>query len=177
MCDGLDHVFRCKHISLQDKQKLVLGGPLGKKNSLAQKPKPLQGRKKEELQVELEGEWIMKDANRMLKLDLEKELATELHGVLYVCQHYLASHQLIQLRLISGDSSNAEDEESIFNAIKGIIKSTSNNKALATCMWSQIYYRDFKLEKKMEVEQAQQQSSRTTSVSLLQKPPTIRQHH
>ena len=77
--------------------------------------------------------------------------------------HNPASHQLIQLRLMSGDSSNTEDEESIFNAIKGIIKSTSNNKALA--MWSQIYYHDFKLKKKMGVEQAQQQSSRTTSVS------------
>ena len=41
----------------------------------------------------------------------------------------LVSHQPIQLRLISGDSSNAEDEERIFNAIKGITKSTSNNKA------------------------------------------------
>ena len=90
--------------------------------------------------------------------------------------HNPASHQLIQLRHMSGDSSNTEDEERIFSAVKGIIKSTSNNKALSTCMWSQIYYRDFKLEKKMEVEQAQQQSSRTTSVSLLQKPPTIRQH-
>ena len=40
--------------------------------------------------------------------------------------HNLVSHEPIQLRLISGQSSNAENEERIFNAIKGITNSTSS---------------------------------------------------
>jgi len=40
--------------------------------------------------------------------------------------HNLVSHQSIQLRIISGTSSNAENEERIFSAIKSITKATSN---------------------------------------------------
>ena len=148
------------------------------------------------LQVELEGRGIMKDANRMLKLDREKELARELRGLcvsalaivcsnpaqcpsrisicsrmrplaVNPCTAYPATLQMYWQKNLPISSeekqragftrpgscplaTEAEDEESISNAIKGTIKSTSNNKALA--MWSQIYYHDFKLKKKMGVE-------------------------
>ena len=42
--------------------------------------------------------------------------------------HNLVSHEPVQLRLISGQSSNAENEERIFNAIKGITNTTSSYK-------------------------------------------------
>ena len=37
-------------------------------------------------------------------------------------------HAPLQYRLISGSSINCEDEERIFNSLKGIVKSCSNNK-------------------------------------------------
>ena len=42
--------------------------------------------------------------------------------------HNLVAHEPIQLRLLSGQSSNAENEERIFKAIKGITNSTSSYK-------------------------------------------------
>ena len=49
----LDYVFRCPHISLKDRQQLVLKGPYGKANSLAKSNKPLQGLTKSNLIREL----------------------------------------------------------------------------------------------------------------------------
>jgi hypothetical protein len=40
--------------------------------------------------------------------------------------HSLVSHQPIQLRIIAGTSSNAENEERVCNAIKGITSATPN---------------------------------------------------
>ena len=101
-----------------------MGGPLGKKNSLAQKPKPLQGRKKEELQVELEGRGIMKDANRMLKLDLEKELATELRGLrvsalAIVCSNPSVSFESLNLQ--SYEALGCEPMHGISNHIANVL--------------------------------------------------------
>ena len=129
MCDELDHVFRCKHISLHDKQNLVLGGPLGKKNSLAQKPKPLQGLKKEELQVELEGRGTVKDATRMLKPDLEKELATELRGVQRVpaLLYSNPSVSFESLNLQSYEALGCEPMHDISNHIANVLEELPNH--------------------------------------------------
>ena len=47
----------------------------------------------------------------------------KLYGKYY---HGLIQHAPIQLRIISGESSNAEDEERYFNSIKGITRETSS---------------------------------------------------
>ncbi|KAK3734073.1 hypothetical protein QZH41_019812 [Actinostola sp. cb2023] len=47
--------------------------------------------------------------------------------------HNLVSHQSIQLRIISGTSSNAENEERIFSSIKSITKATSNYRPFPYC--------------------------------------------
>ena len=39
----LDYVFRCPHVSLEDRQQLVFKGPHGKANSLAKSNKPFHG--------------------------------------------------------------------------------------------------------------------------------------
>ena len=43
-------------------------------------------------------------------------------------QHNLLVHAPLQYRLVSGASINCEDEERIFNSIKDITQSTTNNK-------------------------------------------------
>lgn len=47
----------------------------------------------------------------------------KLYGKYY---HALIRHAPIQLQIISGESSNAEDEERYFNSIKGITRETSS---------------------------------------------------
>ena len=81
MCDELDHVFRCKHRSLKDKQQIILGGPLGRRNSHLRKPKPLKALKKGELLEELRGRGLLEGVKSEKKIDLENEIATELCGV------------------------------------------------------------------------------------------------
>lgn len=49
----LDPSFRCQTISLHDRQKIVLKGPIGKRNSLLLKPKPFSGLKNSELELAL----------------------------------------------------------------------------------------------------------------------------
>ena len=43
-------------------------------------------------------------------------------------EHNLHVHAPIQYRLVSGSSINCEDEEHMFNSIKDITQSTTNNK-------------------------------------------------
>ena len=81
LSDELDHVFRCKHRSLKDKQQLILGGPVGKKNSHLGRPKPLKALKKGELLEELRGRGLLGGAKSEKKIDLENEITTELCGV------------------------------------------------------------------------------------------------
>ena len=55
--------------------------------------------------------------------NLKKITRRKLFGVYF---HDLVSHGGLMLRLVSGQSANAEEEERIFNHIKGITKNTSN---------------------------------------------------
>jgi len=80
MSDMLDHVFRCRHVSLKDKQQLILKGPSGRQNSLLKIPKPLQNLNKEELYSELRSREIYPDTD-VSKSNLKKELASHLQGV------------------------------------------------------------------------------------------------
>ena len=81
MGDDLSHVFRCKHRSLQDKQKVILAGPIGRGNSLLGKPKPLKALKKEELLEELRERGLLKEVKSDKKVDLESDLMSQLRGV------------------------------------------------------------------------------------------------
>ena len=74
----LDYVFHCPHISLEDRQQLVLKGPLGKANSLAMSNKPFQGLTKNSLIHELNARAIYEGDK---KKELEDLLKEELHGV------------------------------------------------------------------------------------------------
>ena len=81
MGDDLSHFFRCKHRSLQDKQKVILAGPIGRGNSLLGKPKPLKALKKKELLEELGERGLLKEVKSDKKVDLESELMSQLRGV------------------------------------------------------------------------------------------------
>jgi hypothetical protein len=45
----MDYVFCCSHVSLTDRQNLVLKGPHGKTNSLQKSNKPFKDLKKDDL--------------------------------------------------------------------------------------------------------------------------------
>ena len=53
----------------------------GRRNSILQKPKPLHGLKKGELQEEVEQRGLLEDTTNMVKADLERELISELQDV------------------------------------------------------------------------------------------------
>ena len=74
----LDYCLRCGHVSLYDRQELVLKGPLGKRNSLRQQPKPFGGMKNEELENKLIGRGIYKGKTTK---QLQNLLDEEMHGV------------------------------------------------------------------------------------------------
>ena len=74
----VDYVFRCPHISLKDRQQLVLKGPYGKANSLAKSNKPFQGLTKSNLIRELNARSIYEGEKKKELNDLLKD---ELHGV------------------------------------------------------------------------------------------------
>ena len=60
----VDYCFHCKHVSLKDRHELVMKGPLGRRNSLLQKPKPFSGMKKKELEEELGGRGIYEGSTK-----------------------------------------------------------------------------------------------------------------
>ena len=74
----LDYSFHCAHLSLADRQELVLKGALGRKNSLAKLRKPLKGLNKESLIAELSSRGIYQGDN---KRELDELLTEEMHGV------------------------------------------------------------------------------------------------
>ena len=74
----LDYVFRCPHVSLEDRQQLVFKGPHGKANSLAKSNKPFHGLTKPNLIRELNARSIYEGEK---KKELEDLLKDELHGV------------------------------------------------------------------------------------------------
>ena len=74
----MDYSFHCSHISLADRQALVLKGPYGKKKSLQKANKPFQDLTKDELIRELSARGIY-EGNR--KEELQNLLKEELHGV------------------------------------------------------------------------------------------------
>jgi hypothetical protein len=73
----LDYCFRCRWMSLSDRQQLMLNGPYGQKNYLAKAYKPLQKLKKQELIAELNSRRIFEGET---KSELEKLLQDEMHG-------------------------------------------------------------------------------------------------
>ena len=74
----LDHSFRCHTISLHDRQKIVMKGCIGKRNSFLLKPKPFSGLQKSELELELGGRGIYEGKT---KKELHILLDESLHGV------------------------------------------------------------------------------------------------
>ena len=73
----LDYCFRCRWMSLSDRQQLMLNGPYGRKNYLEKAYKPLQKLKKQELIAELNSRGIFEGET---KSELEKLLQDEMHG-------------------------------------------------------------------------------------------------
>ena len=74
----MDYVFRCSHVSLTDRQNLVLKGPHGKTNSLQKSNKPFKDLKKDDFVRELSARGIY-EGNA--KEELQNFLKEELHGV------------------------------------------------------------------------------------------------
>jgi len=74
----LAYSFHCTTVSLDDCQKIVLKGPIGKRNSLLQKPKPFTALQKPELELELAGRGIY---DGKTKKEMQKLLEEDLHGV------------------------------------------------------------------------------------------------
>jgi len=70
--------FNCTTVSLDDCQKIVLKGPIGKRNSLLQKPKPFTVLQKPELELELAEKGIY---DGKTKKEMQKLLEEDLHGV------------------------------------------------------------------------------------------------
>lgn len=97
----LDYALSCKYMSLEERQQLVLKGPIGRKKSLEKNNKPLSKLTKDEITRELAARGIYEGKT---KTELEKLLVEELHGVQRVpallynmpnqtmesinCQHY-----------------------------------------------------------------------------------------
>jgi hypothetical protein len=74
----MDYSFRCSHMSLADRQDLVLKGPYGKKYSLQKVNKPFHSLTKDELSTELSARGIYEGNT---KEELQNLLKDELHGV------------------------------------------------------------------------------------------------
>ena len=74
----LDYSFHCSHMSLADKQDLVLKGPYGKKNSIEKAIKPFQDLNRNELIRELSARGIYEGHRNE---ELQNLLKEELHGV------------------------------------------------------------------------------------------------
>lgn len=74
----LAYTFHCTTVSLDDRQKIVLKGPIQKRNSLLQKPKPFTALQKPELELELGGRGIY---DGKTKKEMQKLLEEDLHGV------------------------------------------------------------------------------------------------
>ena len=74
----LDYCFRCEPVSLEDRQNIVMKGPIGKRNSFLQKPKPFSALTREELESELGAREIYEGKT---KKELQNLLYENLHGV------------------------------------------------------------------------------------------------
>ena len=74
----MDYSLHCSHISLSDRQALVLKGPYGKKKSLQKANKPFQDLKKDGLIRELSARDIYEGNS---KEELHILLKEEFHGV------------------------------------------------------------------------------------------------
>ena len=70
--------FHCEPVSLKDRQNIVMKGPIGKRNTLLQKPKPFSALTREELESELAGREIYEGKT---KKELQNLLDENLHGV------------------------------------------------------------------------------------------------
>ena len=75
----LDHTFKCKFVSLKDRQDRVLKGLLGRRNSVnKKKSKPFSNLKKQDVVRELGSRGIFQGDT---KKELEDNLTNELQGV------------------------------------------------------------------------------------------------
>lgn len=80
MSPALDYVFRCKHVSLGDKQEKITNTSLGKNNPNLKRPHPLKHLTKNELIIELTARNLeFREDNN--KLDLEKKMEHHHQGV------------------------------------------------------------------------------------------------
>ena len=73
-----DYCLHCPYMSFSERQHLVMKGPIGRKNSLAQLNHPLHGLTKEQLKEELNAREIYEGDS---KKELEVLLVEEMHGV------------------------------------------------------------------------------------------------
>ncbi|CAB4002167.1 Hypothetical predicted protein [Paramuricea clavata] len=74
----LDYSYRCTHMSLSDRQKLILEGAISRQKTLAGNSKPVHQLKKPELLQELNSRKIYEGETQE---DLKRLLTDELHGV------------------------------------------------------------------------------------------------
>ena len=79
---------------LNEQQQLVLSGQLGRKNSLLKGSKPFEKFKKDELIKELNARGIYKGNTKM---ELEKLLTEEFHGVQRVPALLFTNHNIFPL--------------------------------------------------------------------------------
>ena len=80
----LAYTFHCTTVSLDDRQKIVLKGPIGKRNSLLQKPKPFTALQNPELESKLGGgEYMMERQGKKCKSYWKR-----ISRVLAECQHF-----------------------------------------------------------------------------------------
>ena len=95
----LDYSFRCTHISLSERQKLILEGAIARRKTMAGNNKPVYQLKKAELLQELNSRKIYEGEKQE---ELKKLLVDELHGVQRV-PALLFTNPLANLASINSD--------------------------------------------------------------------------
>ena len=95
----LDYSFRCAHISLSERQKLILEGAIARRKTMAGNNKPVYQLKKAELLQELNSRKIYEGEKQE---ELKKLLVDELHGVQRV-PALLFTNPLANLASINSD--------------------------------------------------------------------------
>ena len=78
----LDHASRCKVTTYLERQHSVLGGPIGRKLSMAMHPKPFANMSKSDLEKEVAARGLA--TNGELKPDLQRTLTSHLRGKIRV---------------------------------------------------------------------------------------------
>jgi len=123
LSDDLDHFFRCKHVSLSDRQILVLNGPQGRSGSKKHMPKPFEHLKKKDIQAELRARKLLFNETNN-KSDYEKELKSELKGVQRVPALLFLNptEKMANLNIASYEALPCEPMHDISNHIGNILE-------------------------------------------------------